>query len=101
MRGGKTIPKSYLIICPSNKPYSFLYSCWTSMHLSFNNMVTICSMEELIQLPHLSTIFAYRNNAASSNSNSSGVPHAEMDVEICGYTIHKHTHVIVNAWVIA
>ena len=58
-------------------------------------------MEELIQLQHLSTIFAYRNNAASSNSNSSGVPHAEMDVEICGYTIPKHTHVIVNAWVIA
>ncbi|KAK7836956.1 hypothetical protein CFP56_021848 [Quercus suber] len=37
-------------------------------------------------------LLVHLNNAASSNSNSPGVPHAEMDVEICGYTIPKHTH---------
>nr|AYM55665.1 cytochrome p450 [Croton stellatopilosus] len=60
----------------------------------------ILQEKDTIQLPYLQSII--KETMRLHTTAPLLLPHmAQMDVEICGYTIPKHTQVIVNAWALA
>ncbi|KAJ7944834.1 Cytochrome P450 [Quillaja saponaria] len=86
--------------CPTNpfmKTWTGLIH-WRNRHYYHNNGMG--NEKDILSLPYLQSVL--KETMRLHTTAPFLLPHrAEKDVQVCGYTIRKHSQVFVNAWAIA